>query len=167
MALQFMAFCRDKTPNRRQSGFTLLELMLVLVIMILITSLVPPLMTSAGLTTELRGATRQLAAGLRAARNHAVTGQQSAALTIDLENRKFSVDGDKRQIGLPDAEDVAIKLYTAQAELIDETRGNIRFFPDGTSTGGYIALADNKVEYRVNVDWLTGHVTIEDRDAEP
>ena len=153
--------------QRKQYGFTLLELILVLVIMILITSLIPPLMSGAGLTTELRGSARKLAAGLRATRNHAVTTQQSAALTIDIEKRIFSVEGERRQIELPDDEAVEVRLYTAQAELIDDTRGNIRFFPDGTSTGGYIALADSKVEYRVNIDWLTGHVDIEDRNAAP
>ena len=51
--------------------------------------------------------------------------------------------------------------------MIDETRGGIRFFPDGSSTGGYIALADDKTEYRVKVDWLTGHISIADRNAEP
>ncbi|MCB1718999.1 MAG: type II secretion system protein GspH, partial [Candidatus Competibacteraceae bacterium] len=67
---------------------------------------------------------------------------------------------------LPDDDDVTIKLYTAQSELLDGTRGNIRFFPDGSSTGGYIALADAKVEYRVKVDWVTGHISIETRNAE-
>ena len=146
-------------------GFTLLELLVVLLLMTVVFAATPPLMSSIGLTTELRGSARQLAAGLRLARNEAVTKQQAEALTVDLEQREFSVAGKTR--ALPDDEDVKVKLYTAQAELIDETRGNIRFFPDGSSTGGYIALADAKVEYRVKVDWVTGHISIETLDAEP
>jgi general secretion pathway protein H len=99
------------------------------------------------------------------ARNEAVTQQQAQALTVDVEQRQFSVLGKTR--ALPDDEAVSIKLYTAQAELLDGSRGNIRFFPDGSSTGGYIALADAKVEYRVKVDWVTGHISIETLDAEP
>ena len=146
-------------------GFTLLELLVVLLLMTLVFAATPPLMSSIGLTTELRGSARQLAAGLRLARNEAVTKQQAEALSVDIEEREFSVVGKTRP--LPDDEEVTVKLYTAQAELLDEARGNIRFFPDGSSTGGYIALADAKVEYRVKVDWVTGHISIETRDAEP
>jgi general secretion pathway protein H len=151
---------------RHGRGFTLLELLVVLVIMTLMVALVPPLLSSVGLTTEVRGAARQLSAGLRAARSEAVLRQRPVALTIDLEQRTATVDGSGKRIELPDDEDVTIRLYTAQSELVDEQRGGIRFFPDGSSTGGYIALVEGRVEYRVNVDWLTGHVRIEDRDAE-
>ena len=146
-------------------GFTLLELMVVLVILTLMAALVPPLLSGLGVTTELRGSARQLAAGLRAARNTAITRQQAATLTVDLESRSFKVTNDKRVVKLPSEDEVEIKLFTAQSELIDETHGAIRFFPDGSSTGGRITLADDKVEYRINVDWLTGRVNIEDRDV--
>ena len=145
-------------------GFTLLELLVVLLLMTIVFAATPPLLSGIGLTTELRGAARQLAAGLRLARNEAVTQQQAEALTVDVEQRRFSVAGKTRN--LPDDDDVTIRLYTAQSELLDGTRGNIRFFPDGSSTGGYIALADAKVEYRVKVDWVTGHISIETRNAE-
>jgi general secretion pathway protein H len=150
----------------RNLGFTLVELMVVLLIGSLMLALVPPLMSGLGLTTETRGAARQLAAGLRAARNHAITKQEEAILTLDLEQRRFSVTGDSREIDLPDDEDVQVKLFTAQSELIDDTTGRVRFFPDGSSTGGHISLIQSKVEYRVNIDWLTGHIVIEDRIAE-
>lgn len=147
-------------------GFTLLELLVALTVMALLVALVPPMLGSAGLTTEVRGAARQLAAGMRAARSEAVTRQQPAVLGIDLERREFTVTGRDRAVALPRQDSVQIRLYTAQAELIDEDRGVIRFFPDGSSTGGYVALIDRGVEYRVNVDWLTGRIRIEDRDAE-
>jgi len=53
----------------RQRGFTLLELLVVLVIAVLLVSLTPPLLSGLSGSTELRGAARQLAAGLRFARN--------------------------------------------------------------------------------------------------
>lgn len=146
-------------------GFTLLELMVVLVIVGLAISLVPALLSGVGLTTEVRGAARQLAAGLRSARNVAVSSQQGAVLTLDLEERVFRVSGNPRAISLPDDEGVAIKLYTVQTELSDEMIGNIRFFPDGSSTGGHISLIDRQVEYKVSVDWLTGRVGIEELEV--
>jgi general secretion pathway protein H len=115
--------------------------------------------------TELRGAARQLAAGLRGARNEAVTRQQEAALTLDLAGHRFGVTGDPREIALPDS--VALKLYTAQAELLDNTTGSIRFFPDGSSTGGSITVSGPKLAYRINVDWLTGAIAIVEQETRP
>jgi general secretion pathway protein H len=100
-----------------------------------------------------------LAAALRLARNTAITRQQEARLMADLEQRYFQVSGHKRKVSLP--ANVAIRLYTAQAELLDATTGSIRFFPDGSATGGHITLGDEgQVAYQVNVDWLTGRITV-------
>ena len=153
------------TARAGQHGFTLLEILIVLVIGVLLVALVPPLLSGMSGATELRGAARQLAAGLRNARNEAVTRQQEAVLTLDLERHRFGVTGDPREIALP--ESVALKLYTAQSELLDGTIGGIRFFPDGSSTGGSITVSGPKLAYRVNVDWLTGAVAIVEQDAQP
>lgn len=153
------------TARAGQHGFTLLEILIVLVIGVLLVALVPPLLSGMSGATELRGAARQLAAGLRNARNEAVTRQQEAVLTLDLERHRFGVTGDPREIALP--ESVALKLYTAQSELLDSATGGIRFFPDGSSTGGAITVSGPKLAYRVNVDWLTGTVAIVEQDAQP
>jgi len=86
-------------------------------------------------------------------------------LTLDLAQRRFGVSGDPREIKLPDG--VALKLYTAQSELLGGATGNIRFFPDGSSTGGAITVSGPKLAYRVNIDWLTGAVAIVEQDATP
>ena len=78
---------------------------------------------------------------------------------------RFGVTGDPREIALP--ESMALKLYTAQSELLDSATGGIRFFPDGSSTGGAITVSGPKLAYRVNVDWLTGTVAIVEQDAQP
>lgn len=151
--------------GRRQPGFTLLEILVALVIGVLLVALVPPLLSGLSGSVELRGAARQLAAGLRSARNQAVTRQQEAVLTLDLAQRRFGVSGDPRVIALPAS--VALKLYTAQSELLDQATGNLRFFPDGSSTGGAITVSGPKIAYRVNVDWLTGAVAIVEQDTQP
>ncbi|MBK7541646.1 MAG: GspH/FimT family pseudopilin [Candidatus Competibacteraceae bacterium] len=147
----------------RQRGFTLLELMVVLVIAVLLVAVAPPLLSGLSGATELRGAARQLAAGLRFARNEAVTRQREATLTLDLAQHRFAVSGDPREISLPDT--LALQLHTAQSELWNHTTGNIRFFPDGSSTGGAITVSGPKRAYRVNVDWLTGGVAIVEQDV--
>jgi general secretion pathway protein H len=150
---------------RGQRGFTLLEILIALVIGVLLVALVPPLLSGMSGATELRGAARQLAAGLRGARNEAITRQHEAVLTFDLEQHRFGVTGDPRVITLP--ESLAFKLYTAQSELIDGAAGNIRFFPDGSSTGGHITVSGPKLAYRINVDWLTGAIAIVEQEVQP
>ena len=61
---------------------------------------------------------------------------------------------------------MALKLYTAQEELIDNATGNIRFFPDGSSTGGHITVSGPKLAYRINVDWLTGAIAIVEQEVQ-
>ncbi len=150
--------------GRRQAGFTLLEVLIVLVIGVLLVALTPPLLSGMSGATELRGAARQLAAGLRNARNQAVTGQQEAILLLDLAGRRFAVSGDSREVALPNS--VALHLYTAQSELLDGEKGSIRFFPDGSSTGGAITVSGPKRAYRVNVDWLTGAIAIVEQEGQ-
>ncbi|MBK8182866.1 MAG: GspH/FimT family protein [Candidatus Competibacteraceae bacterium] len=149
----------------RQRGFTLLELLVVLVIAVLLVALTPPLLSRMSGATELRGAARQIAAGLRLAREQAVTRQQDAVMTLDLAQHRFAVSGDPREVVLP--ESVALHLYTAQSELVDQATGGIRFFADGSSTGGAITVSGPKLAYRVNVDWLTGAIAIVEEDAQP
>jgi general secretion pathway protein H len=143
-----------------QSGFTLLELLLVLVIAAASYALVVRI-TSGGVSgAELKSSARAVAAGLRDARGTAIATQEAAALTLDLEHRSFEVSGGKRARILP--ERLELKLYTAQSEIVDEKRGAIRFYPDGSSTGGRITVASGERRFLVDVDWLTGRVSIKE-----
>ena len=156
---------RMVTKRVGQHGFTLLELLVVLVIAVLLVAVVPPLISGMSGATELRSAARQVAAGLRFARNEAVTRQREAVLTLDLSKHRFAVSGDPREIALP--ESLSLHLYTAQSELLDQATGNIRFFPDGSSTGGAVTVSGPKLAYRVNVDWLTGAIAIVEQEVQP
>jgi general secretion pathway protein H len=141
-------------------GFTLLELLLVLVIAAAGYALVVRL-TSGGVSgAELKSAARAVAAGLRDARGTAIATQETAALTLDLEGRTFEVSGGGRVRALPPR--LELKLYTAQSEIIDEKHGAIRFYPDGSSTGGRVTVASGERRFLVDVDWLTGRVTIKE-----
>jgi len=136
----------------RQRGFTLLELMVVLVIaaILMISSALPG--------AQLKSAARQLAAGLRSARNQALVGRKETRLVIDLEAHRFGISGRKRRYPIPDS--LKIDLLTAESELLGGKRGGIRFFPQGGSTGGRITLSNGKRAFGVDVDWLTGKVRI-------
>jgi general secretion pathway protein H len=143
----------------RARGFTLLELLLVLLLLGLVYGLAGPMIGSGSVGLEMKGAARQLAAGLRKARSLAVTERREAVLTVDVEARSFTVSGDPKTYALPSRLDLS--LFTAQSELVRDQTGSIRFFPDGSSTGGRVTVAAGDSKLAVDVDWVTGRVAVE------
>ena len=142
----------------RESGVTLLELLIVLVLMGLVAGIAIPMFSSGVSPTALKSAAREVAAGLRYARDQAIAQRTDALLVLDLDGRTFRVLPDQRTHRLP--ERIDLKLYTAQRDLVAEKVGAIRFYPDGGSDGGRITLAAGDRKYDVDVDWLTGRVSI-------
>ena len=141
-------------------GFTLFELLIVLVLIGLLYFMTVPLFQKGLGANELRGAARTVAAGLRHARNEAVVKRIETTMQVDVAQRKFQISTDSREIKLP--EKLELKLYTATQELVNEQIGAIRFYPDGGSTGGRVTVASEQRKYEVDVDWLTGRVSIGD-----
>jgi general secretion pathway protein H len=142
---------------KRGAGFTLLELIVVLAIGAIIYSLLlgtPFGMASSG---DLKAAARTIASGLRQAQTLAITSRRDASLNIDVEAREFRVaDLEAHHV----SDKVDLKLYTAQSEVVNERLGSIRFYPDGSSTGGRITVSSGERKFLVDVDWITGRVSI-------
>ena len=148
-------------PRNASSGVTLLELLIVLSIMAILAALVLPLFGGTGVSTgELKGAARQVAAGLRVARSEALATRQETRVVLDLEQRTFRIDRDAHVHILPRM--IEVKLFTAQSDLVNERVGTVRFFADGGSNGGRVTLASGARKYDIDIDWLTGRVAIQD-----
>lgn len=146
------------SANKSTSGFSLLELMLVLLLLGVVYGLAGPMLGNGSVGLEMKAAARQLAAGLRKARSVAVTERHDSVLLLDVEARTFSVTGDPKIYALPKR--LEFTLFTAQSEVVREQSGSIRFFADGSSTGGRITLGSGEGKQEVDVDWLTGRVKI-------
>jgi general secretion pathway protein H len=139
-------------------GFTLIELLVVLAIVGLVLTLIPGFMLRSQPGLDVEVAARAIADGLRLARSQAMLSNRDQVFALDVEERQFRAGRDQPLNQLD--RDLQLRLYTAQAELLDATRGQIRFFPDGSSTGGAIGLNLDDQEVEVRVDWLTGQVEI-------
>ena len=108
---------------------------------------------------EIQAVVRDLVSGVRYARNHAVSRQRESTFVMDIDARNFEVPGTGFKRGFP--ADVDVTLYTVRSELNDGHIGAIRFFPDGTSTGGRITVtASGRQSTYIDVDWLTGRVNV-------
>jgi len=143
-----------------QRGFSLLEILVVIVIIGASYALLPKMIFSGVSGAELRSNVRAVATGLRLTRDAAINTRREAVMTLDLENRQFTVQNDAKVHKLHDKLDV--KLYTSQADLITDKVGTIRFYPDGSSNGGRVTVSAGGRAFEVDVDWLTGRVSIKD-----
>ena len=149
-----------RRPRSGSPGVTLLELLIVLALMAIVAGFVIPMFGGPVSTSELRASARQLAAGLRFARSEAVSERRETFLVLDVAGKRFKVDRDPQEHKLPQR--VELKLFTAQNDLVNESVGSIRFFPDGGSNGGRITVGSGGRKFDVDIDWLTGRVAILD-----
>ena len=139
------------------AGFTLIELLVVLGILALALAVVLPMLPGAADRAALRAAASEIASGLRETRSLALARGRSAAFTLDTERRAYRIGDNRTWHALPS--NVAPVLLTATHERRSDVVGDIRFFSDGSSTGGEVHLLRGKTEDAIRVDWLTGRVS--------
>jgi general secretion pathway protein H len=142
---------------RSNAGFTLLELMIVLSIMVLGFGAVAVNMSAGNDSMALKAAARDLASGLRYVRSQSMLTHLPTTLDFNLAENRYSLTNQTKTYEIPETIDVTIS--TAKDDLHDGI-AQLRFFPDGSSIGGRITLEKNNLSQEININWLTGHVTL-------
>ena len=142
-----------------QLGFTLLELLVVLLIVALSVVLVVPSLNRARLAIMVHSTAYELAANLRTARAAAQAANAERVLLIDLTGRQYWAEGIVGRRQLPQT--IAVELTVPESERIGATGGRVRFFPDGGASGAKLVLKDGKATAAVLVDWLNGDVRVQ------
>lgn len=142
-----------------QAGFTLLEMIVVVAILAFALTLIvgyrPP--WSGGL--GVRGAASELASALRLARSEAIARDGPVSVMIDVASHRYQV-GESPSQALPPS--LKIEFLTLASEQHSINSAAIRFYPDGSSTGGRVTFGDRAHTLVVGVDWLNGRVSIGD-----
>ncbi|NKN32657.1 GspH/FimT family pseudopilin [Marichromatium bheemlicum] len=139
----------------RAPGFTLVELLVVLAILGLVLAALPGAFTAALPGVEAKAAARRTVAALRLTRERAIREARAEALLVRPAAHRLEPPG-AAPVQLPRR--LALRLETARGELVGARAGAIRFFPDGSSSGGRIVLSAEGRGYQVGVHWLTGQV---------
>ena len=167
------------------SGFTLLELLIVLVIISLTSVFVVPQLTGSLSKTNLQTASKKISASLRYARSQAASKKITHVAIFDFEKDRLSIvtgmTGQEAQTGETIEEDLGdgeepvirsksydlpdgVKLEKAVSgeDEIDSGLFQISFFPTGSSSGGDVILTNDRGKrYKISVDFITGIVRLE------
>jgi general secretion pathway protein H len=147
-----------------QRGFTLLELIVALAIMAFLAALTLPSTSRRPGALEVAAAARELASTLRYARSRAVAFNRPTEVIIDARRGLYqSTEATPRAV----AQGLQLAFETPQEQRSARGQAKIRFFPDGSSTGGRIALSAQGLRYDVWVRWLDGRVAIQGERGVP
>jgi general secretion pathway protein H len=150
----------SRTPAATgDGGFSLLELILVLIVMSLVMAVTYPSMARGRTAFHLRAVGRDVVSALRAARESAVTEQKAMLVLVDIQAQQVTVSDDvgegARVFQLPS--DVKILGLTRNGEESVQGPLAIRFLPNGSSDDAQIMVkADSGASLRIVLDPITG-----------
>jgi general secretion pathway protein H len=138
------------------SGFTLIEVLVVLVILGLTIALIVARGPARSTGFDLRATADNIAQQLRLARSEAISTDRAATFTLDAADRRYETNGTAGPAIPPE---VALAMTTATGGKPQPQRA-ITFAPDGSSSGGRVLLGAGGHQLAVVVDWLTGRVVV-------
>lgn len=145
---------RTRSTDRR-AGFTLIEVVAVMLIIALVASLAVTMMPGTG-RGGLKALTLEMAALLRRERLGAVLTGRDRQVSLDGERRALVGDGGN-VLAIP--RDVVLDVLGIDASWSGR-QAVVRFTPDGASTGAVLKLSRENAEYEIRVNWYTGGVAI-------
>lgn len=145
------------------SGFSLLEMILVIAIIALASVLAAAAVTGGIDGLQLRSSAKEVAAQLRFTRAQALATGEPQSFTIDPHAHTWQAPKGRhgeipRQLG--------ILFIGARETQPREGVGAIVFFPDGAATGGRVQLQARQAAWNVDVAWLTGEVKLVRTEAQ-
>ena len=147
----------------KQLGFSLLELMIAFTIAGLLMAVSTPTISRLYDSMVYHGAVRDLITAIEATRYKAIIQGEAVDIVLVPQNKAVRV-GVGKEWYLP--ESIEIVLETAKEFSHGAGTGVIRYYPDGSSSGGSInVLHDSGKSVRLRVDWLLGRLSQEPYDA--
>ncbi|MEO1610476.1 MAG: prepilin-type N-terminal cleavage/methylation domain-containing protein, partial [Pseudomonadota bacterium] len=136
------------------SGFTLLELLLVLAIIASVAAMSIAYLTPANRQISLKRISDVVTFKVRQARTKAMLQLSASKLFISLNPNAIWIEGEESKSFVFPA-DTELGVTTARSHAGQDLAAII-FFPDGTSSGGEILLRRENKAIAIKIDWVTG-----------
>ncbi len=141
------------------AGYTLVELLVVLAVMALLLAAAPAIINTMRPGVAAKTAAHALANDLRAARIAAIVGNSETWVVLDASQKSYDIEPYGVVRKLPNG--LALDLRGPRGEESGQ-RAELRFFPDGSSTGGSIRVMAGGQQHWIVDHWLTGRITIDE-----
>lgn len=159
-----MSATEAKTDD--ESGFTLIELVVVLLVVAFLATLSGPSMRALYASVEYQEAVRGVTSAARNARLDARASGAHVDLIVDTTNNRFALTRQAAELIPEDyqelAEDLRLEMTYAAEVSPGGGLGAIRFYPSGGSSGGEIMIQrPSGTGARLTIDWLLGEVNQE------
>ncbi len=168
---------KDRRAGIGERGFTLLEMVIVMVLIGLIASIGVPRFLGSLERAEVKTSAKKIAAAMRSAKTHAIAGKKAVTLVIDRkkmtvfairgtpskEGAQDNDSGETQKIAPPIRLSDTVKVWTENETIAGEEIYHAEFSPRGTATGGvlYVTPRDSKSHddekgYVITLDPLSG-----------
>ncbi len=137
-------------------GFSLLEFIVVLAILSIALTAGSAIIRGSSDVARLNLVTQRFSSLFQEARLHAI--ERNRIVPISFETSKDRIVGPTPRLSLQLDRDLSIRFIGARLSQQRAGVGRLRFFPDGSSTGGNITLSLNNHVSQLTIDWMTGAV---------
>jgi type II secretion system protein H len=158
----------------KSKGFSLIELLVVLILLSLSLALVAPSLSRFSRTVELRGAAQKISGILRNCRSESVNKGKVYQVILNSQSREVTVHtkepsgekDEKKEASTPQRtyllpEGIQMKEDPTSSSESASGLPIIEFYPNGGSNGGTILInSPDRLGYRIQVNFLTGMVEI-------
>ena len=173
-----MISMNKKTDKYRSSGFTLVEIIVVVVIISIAALIAIPMLSSAA-GMQIRSAANIIAADMEYAKSMAISRQKSYSVIFDVNNNKYQIESGGNVISHPvNASGNFIVSFASDSRLDRVDISAVDFNSDLTVTfdylgspsdvggspllnSGQVTLEADGITVKVTVEPVTGYVTVE------
>ncbi|MEW6586851.1 MAG: prepilin-type N-terminal cleavage/methylation domain-containing protein [Nitrospirota bacterium] len=142
---------------RNDTGFTLLELIVVIFLITLMIGISAVLFTNLLPSQKFHATVRDISATIRQARSLAQIHGEQQTVVVDLDARQYGIEG-RGSRNIPD--DVYMKIEDPVAGEIVEGKYRMIFHAAGGIEGGMIVLWNSKRTVRIQPDPIVGTVVL-------
>jgi general secretion pathway protein H len=88
----------------------------------------------------------------------ALMSHRETAVMFNLNENSYTVNNRDKVFTIP--ETIKVTVVTTQNQLLGQNQGSIRFFADGSSTGGRVSLKRGENVWQIDINWLTGQIEL-------